>query len=196
MPGPTFLDPTRSALLIMDFQPPIVQMIADSEPLLQKTADVLAACRQRGLLIITIAVGFRPGYPEISARNAAFQQVKESGRLPAQWPEVELHPVVALQPGDIAIIKHRVGAFSGTDLEMVLRAHNIETLILCGIATSGVVLSTVRHAADADYRLIVLHDCCADGDPEVHRCLVEKVFPRQATVLTAEEFQRQLGAGE
>jgi len=42
----------------------------------------------------------------------------------------------------------------------MLRARGIETLILTGIATSGVVLSTLRHAADADYRLLVVGDCC------------------------------------
>jgi nicotinamidase-related amidase len=78
-----------------------------------------------------------------------------------------------------------VSAFEGTDLEMILRARDIETLVLLGIATSGVVLSTLLHAADADYRLFVLEDCCADLDQELHTCLVERVFPRQATVLSA-----------
>jgi nicotinamidase-related amidase len=71
---------------------------------------------------------------------------------------------------------------------MILRAREIDTLILFGIATSGVVLSTLLHASDADYRLIVIQDCCADLDPEVHACLMEKIFPRRATVLTAGEF--------
>jgi nicotinamidase-related amidase len=69
---------------------------------------------------------------------------------------------------------------------MVLRANGVETLVLAGIATSGVVASTIRHAADADYRLVVVSDCCADPDPEVHRVLTEKVFGRPATVTTAE----------
>jgi nicotinamidase-related amidase len=78
---------------------------------------------------------------------------------------------------DITVTKHRVGTFTGTDLDMILRAKDIDTLILFGIATSGVVLSTVRHAADADYRLIVVKDCCADQDPEVHACLRIRFFP-------------------
>jgi nicotinamidase-related amidase len=98
----------------------------------------------------------------------------------------EIHAAVAARPGDVVVTKHRVSAFAGTDLEIVLRANGIETLILTGIATSGVVLSTIRHAADADYRLIVVADCCADPDPEVHRVLIEKVFARPATVTMAE----------
>jgi nicotinamidase-related amidase len=76
-------------------------------------------------------------------------------------------------------------ALTGSDLEIVLRAQDIDHLVLTGIATSGVVLSTLRAAADMDYRLTVLSDCCADGDDEVHRVLLAKVFSRQADVLTA-----------
>jgi nicotinamidase-related amidase len=50
------------------------------------------------------------------------------------------------------------------------------------------VLSTLLHAADADYRLIVIKDCCADLDPEVHACLVDKIFPRQGAVVSSGEF--------
>jgi nicotinamidase-related amidase len=90
--------------------------------------------------------------------------------------------------GEIVVIKHRVGAFFATDLDMILRANEIDTLVLCGIATSGVVLSTLRHAADADYRIVVLRDCCSDADPEVHACPLNKVFPRQATVVASGSF--------
>jgi len=75
----------------------------------------------------------------------------------------------------------------------VLRAANIDTLVLTGIATSGVVLSTLRQAADLDYRLVVLSDACLDSDAEVHRVLMEKVFPRQADVVTVNEWV-ELGA--
>ena len=75
---------------------------------------------------------------------------------------------------------------------MILRAHNIETLILMGHATSGVILSTVRLAADLDYQLIVVEDGCADRDPEVHNLLMEKVFPRQATVVSSKEMVEAL----
>ena len=71
---------------------------------------------------------------------------------------------------------------------MVLRANEIDALILMGIATSGVVLATLLHACEADYKVIVMKDCCADLDEEVHACLTEKVFPRLATVITASEL--------
>jgi nicotinamidase-related amidase len=96
---------------------------------------------------------------------------------------------------EIVVTKHRVSAFAGTDLDLMLRANGIETLILTGITTSGVVLSTLRHAADADYRLLVVGDCCSDGDEEAHRVLLEKVFPRQATITTAAGVARAIGVG-
>jgi nicotinamidase-related amidase len=68
---------------------------------------------------------------------------------------------------------------------MILRAHGIDTLVLAGVATSGVVLSTLRYAADADFRCVVVQDGCADADAEIHQVLTGKVFPRQATVVSA-----------
>jgi nicotinamidase-related amidase len=103
-------------------------------------------------------------------------------------PATQIHPAVAPDAEDIVVVKKRVSAFTGSDLDVVLRAQEVGTLVLTGIATSGVVLSTLRQAADLDYELIVLSDGCADADVEVHRVLLEKVFPRQATVLTTDEW--------
>jgi nicotinamidase-related amidase len=82
----------------------------------------------------------------------------------------------------------------GTDLPMVLRARNVDTLILLGFATSGVVLSMTRYAADADYRIFIVEDCCADTDPAVHDFLCTKIFPRQADVVQSTELINALAA--
>ena len=89
-------------------------------------------------------------------------------------------------PHEPVVVKHPVTACFGPDLERLLRAHDIDTLVLLGHATSGVILSTVRYAADADYRLVVVEDGCADRDVEVHTVLMQRLFPRQATVASAE----------
>lgn len=103
---------------------------------------------------------------------------------------MRVDPSLAPQPQDILVVKRRVSAFSGSDLEVILRSFGIEHMVLTGIATSGVVLSTVREAADKDYRITVLADGCADADQEVHQVLTTKVFPRQAEVLTTEEWRK------
>ena len=181
------LDPKTCALLVMDVQTAVVEMVpSDKNALLARTAKLIEAARKAGMKIIYVVVGFRPGYPEGSPRNHSFAPIRESGRFAEGSPGMEVHPAVGPMPGDVTVTKHRVSAFAGTDLDMILRANAIETLVLAGIATSGVVLSTLRHAADADYALVVVEDCCADRDAEVHRVLTEKVFPRQATIVKAE----------
>src|SRR5262249_12100089 len=98
-----------------------------------------------------------------------------------------LHPGIEVEAADLIVTKSRVSAFAGTDLDLLLRANDIETLILFGIATSGAVLATALHAADRDYRVIVLKDCCADLDQDVHSCLIDRVLPRQTIVLASSE---------
>ncbi len=183
------LDRHHTALLIMDYQSSIVSGVAEKDAdLLNRTAAVLAAARAANLPIIYIVVQFREGYPEVSPRNRSFSSIRESGRMLAGSPGTEIHTQVEPRPGEIVVAKRRVGAFSTTDLETILRAQGITSLVLCGIATSGVVLSTVRWAADMDYELVVIEDCCADRDDEVHRVLTQKVFPRQASVVSAQEI--------
>jgi nicotinamidase-related amidase len=182
------VEPNRTALLVMDLQSDIVGMLGDAAaPVVERAAGVIAAARKAGLPVIYVVVGFRPGYPELSPRNATFAAVAKSGRFVIGTPGSEVAAAVRPEEGDVVVVKHRVSAFAGTDLEMVLRAKGVDTLILLGVATSGVVLSTVRHGADADYQLVVVKDCCADRDEEVHRVLIEKILVRQATVVSASD---------
>jgi nicotinamidase-related amidase len=97
------------------------------------------------------------------------------------------------RPDEPVVTKRRVSAFTGSDVDVLLRGADADSLVLAGISTSGVVLSTLRQAADLDYRLTVLADACGDGDPEVHRVLTEKVFPRQAVVTTTAAWIGTLG---
>jgi len=193
MTGKIAIDAKTTALLVMDFQTLIVDgYAADKEALLDRTARLLDAARAARMTVIYIVVGFRAGHPEVSSRNLSFSAVKSAGIFATGSAGSEIHPAVAAEPDDVVVTKHRVSAFTGTDLDMILRANGIETLLLAGIATSGVVLSTVRHAADADYRLVVVGDCCSDKDADVHRILVERVFTRQATVVTSQEIMAGL----
>ncbi|MCL2449565.1 MAG: cysteine hydrolase [Polyangiaceae bacterium] len=184
------IDPKTTALLVMDFQTGIVEMVpSDKDALLSRTSHLIESARKAGMPVVYVIVAFRSGYPEVSPRNQSFAPIRETGRFVEGSAGTEVHPAVAPKAGEVVVTKHRVSAFAGTDLDMILRAHGAETLVLTGIATSGVILSTLRYAADADYRLVVVKDCCADGDAEVHRVLTEKVFPRQATVLPAEQME-------
>lgn len=179
----------------MDYQYDIFDRYAEQLPgLAERAAQVVQASRSAGVPVMYVAVRFREGYPEVSARNKAFSAIRESKRMVEGTPGAEIIAQVAPQPGEPVVVKHRVGAFSGTDLEVLLRARSITTLVLLGIASSGVVLSTTRWAADADYQVVIVEDCCADADLEVHRVLMEKVFPRQASVVSAEAVIAALAA--
>jgi nicotinamidase-related amidase len=143
---------------------------------------------------VYIVVNFRPGYPEISERHLIFGERKTSDRVPPTDPVSLIIPEVQPLPHEPVVVKHRVNAFFGTDLESILRAHAIDTLVLLGHATSGVILSTVRYAADADYRLVVVEDGCAHRDAEVHAWLMQRIFPRQATVVSAKAIIQALSS--
>jgi nicotinamidase-related amidase len=184
-------DSARTAVLCMDFQTGIVTAYAkEPDALLGRAASVLERARSLGMCVIHVRVGFRPGLPEVSARNVLFNAVRSSSRHQQLFEGAsgEVHPGVGLKKDDIFVVKHRVSAFRGTDLEVILRAKDIDTLVLFGIATSGVVLSTLLEASDADYRLVVIKDCCVDGDAELHANLIDTLFTRRATVLSADEF--------
>jgi len=191
------IDVQRSAVLILDYQVGVTAMLPDAEQLCARAATVLDAARSAGVPVIYVVVEFRAGYPEINPRNVALvERIKKTGRLLAGSPEAQLHPAVAPKDGDAIVAKRRMGAFSGTELDMILRAANRDTLILFGIVTSGAVLSTVRQAFDADYRMLVVSDCCADPDPALHATLMDKVLGRQAQLTTAAEVAASLRASQ
>ena len=190
---PTFhIDPAHTAVLSMDCQTAIVSIYAkdDKDAFLTRAANVLDHARATGMTVIHIQVGFRPGLPEVSSRNTLFGAIRSSAQHQKlfQPPLSAIPSIIAPKEGEIVITKHRISAFTGTDLAMILRANDIDTLILYGIATSGVVLSTLLEAADADFRLAVIKDCCADLDSQIHDCLINTFFPTRASVLSVQEF--------
>ena len=194
MAVPSF-DIPHTALLAMDCQAGIVAVYAKPpEEFTGRASSVVRAARAAGMSVIHVQVGFRPGFPEVGTRNKLFAAVKSSPEHQKffEGPSGAIHPALGPEPEDIVVTKHRVSAFAGTDLEMILRAKEIETLVLFGIATSGVVLSTLLEACDADFRIVVIADCCADQDAELHRALLDRLFARRGEVIGAAEFEAAL----
>jgi len=178
----------HAALLVMDVQNGIVQRFAGKPETLAPFQRAVSAARAAGIPVIFVRVAFRAGYPEVSAKNKAFSEITKRGGMTVSDESTQVHSAVAPRPGEPVVTKLRVSAFAGSDLEVILRARMIDTLVLAGIATSGVVLSTLLEAADKDYGLVVLSDACLDSDPEVHRVLTEKLFPRRAEVMTVDAW--------
>src|SRR6202522_2092528 len=187
MPEFSHIDPRNTALLVMDYQVDVLTKFmtaAQSADAIARVPELIATARDAGMMVIHVVGAFRPGHPEVSPRNSVFSVLKANGMLVAGTEGAAIHPAAAAREGEPIVVKHRISPFVGTDLETLLRANGIDTLVLAGVHTSGVVLSTVRQASDLDYRLIVVRDCCADPDAAVHAMLLDIVIARQAAVVT------------
>ncbi|MGW7636969.1 cysteine hydrolase family protein [Streptomyces decoyicus] len=183
-----------SALLVMDVQRDIVDIADDGSGYLPRLRRAIDGARAASIPVIYVVIGLRPGHPDVSTRNRVLTAAVRDGLFTEGNPGTEIHPDVAPQQGDIVVTKRRASAFSGSDLDLVLRARGIDSLVLTGIATSGVVLYTLCQANDLDFGLTVLSDACLDTDPEVHRVLTGKLFPQWADVVGVEDWLDALAA--
>ncbi|MFC1943561.1 cysteine hydrolase family protein, partial [Chloroflexota bacterium] len=158
------IDLAKTAVILMDYQ---IRQLSPfpaefQKEILRKAKEVLAKARSELIPVIYVEV----------VRGE-------------RTPEMSIHPDITPKHAEIVLTKHLTGPFSTTNLDEVLRKQNIETLVIMGIQTGNSVLSAVRWAADIGYKLIVISDCCADQDAEVHRFLMERVLPRHASVITS-----------
>jgi len=168
------LDRSKTAVVIIGYQDRHVNSYAgDPQGLIRSAGQVLVGARQAGIPVIHV--------------------VHRGGNFEDYSPDVEIHSGVAPAPGEKVFTKTRTGSFSTTGLEAFLRVAGRDSLVLMGVATSGGVLSTVRWGSDVGYNLFVVSDACFDLDQELHRVLMEKLYPLQATILTAQGFLKAAG---
>ncbi len=174
MTQPLTLDPQKTAIIVLEYQNRVVASVVQDPPgLTHRAAQVLQAARNAKIPVI-------------------YMRHIRSGGDPTS-PDAQVHPDVAPAPDEQMFVKSKPGAFSTTGLDVALREKGVDTLVLLGTYTSGCVLSTVRAAADINYKLVVVGDACADRNAEVHQFLVDRIFPWQCTVITAQEFQKVPG---
>jgi nicotinamidase-related amidase len=189
------IDARTTALLIMDYQPAALQAVDDTAKLVENANAAIAVSRKHGGHVGFVRVALTDDdYSAVPPTNKRFSAVAARKALREGTPETVLHPDVAAHPGDLQVRKTRVGAFSTTNLDELLTNLGVTTLILAGVQTSGVVLSTVREAADRDYRLLLLSDCTADANLDVHDILINRVLPHHAEVVTSVDLARQFTA--
>lgn len=191
MPDLPTLDPRRTALLVMDYQNGIVAQLADVDALLDRVATAIDDVRGRGGHVGWVRVAFTDAEFDAIPETSMFAAMASAERRPSLHIDAratQIHPRLEPQPSDVMVRKTRVGAFSTTDLEQQLRARSVTTLVLAGISTSGVVLSTVREAMDRDYEIVVLRDACADRDADTHAFLTERLYPARQHVVTVADL--------
>jgi nicotinamidase-related amidase len=191
---PAPIDPSRAALLVMDYQNGIIGMVENGDVLVAITRNLIRTFREHGGTVGYVRVAFADGdWDGVPDTSYMKQRVSGYGdNLGVDNPHTHIPQELAPEDGDIVVIKKRVGPFGTTDLHEQLQRRGIDTLVLAGISTSGVVLSTVRDAHDRDYRVLVVADACADRDQEVHGVLLGKIFPHQVEVTNARDLHSLL----
>ncbi|MEF3065561.1 isochorismatase family cysteine hydrolase [Pandoraea apista] len=175
------ISPAKTALLVMHYQTDIMALFPSVAPaLLANTRTLCDAARAKGVSVYFAKIHFSPGYPEVSPLNRNGQGIKQLGR----FVDDRISPELGQRADEPLVIAHRASVFFGTDLQVRLSAQGIDTLIMVGIASTGVMLSSIAYASDADYRLFTVKDCCYDPDPVVHEHLFSTAFDSRTTVLS------------
>lgn len=188
----------KSALVVIDFINEIVHVegqvakggnakfIAEHQ-VIQHANQAIAIARDAKIPIIFVKVGFSKGYPECPIHSPIFGSAKQNNLFQLNTWSTEYHPDLDFRPGDISIVKRRVSAFYNTDLEAILRAQGIDTVILCGVSTAMAIDHTARDAHDRDYNVIVLKDACAAMD-QTHHDAALLVINRLGKIIQTQDF--------
>lgn len=188
-------DPRTIAFLTLDIQTALVGFYAkEAAHFLSAVTSLLACARDLEATVIHVKVGFRPGFPEVSGRNRLLSSLTKNPDyiklVNTEW--FNLHPALDARGNEPVVTKARISAFEGTDLRILLRSKDIDTLVLFGIITSGVVLSTALEAMDQDYRVLIVRDACVDSDPDLHACLLDRLLAKRTDVVTATELTQRM----
>lgn len=188
-----------NALLCLDFENDIVHPegkvsgkgYAEFNELngtVSKVADIQARFRQSGYPVIHVRVGFSSSYEEQPKSSPLMGQAHkfEAFKLESWGTEflTEVEPV----EDEFVITKHRVGAFYGTPLDIILKTMSVKNLFLAGVATDMVVESTAREAHDHDYSVTVISDCCIAANDVDHQRSLENM-QKLCDVITSDELE-------
>ena len=185
-PSALVVDLDHAALIIIDMQRDFLEpggfgeTLGNNVSLLQAAVGplrkVLDGARAAEMLIIHTREGHRPDLSD--APRHKVERGEPSLRIGAPGPMGrilvrgepghDIIPELYPAPGEPVIDKPGKGAFYQTDLELMLKNREIDTLFVCGVTTEVCVNTTVREANDRGFRCIVLSDCCASYFPEFH----------------------------
>ena len=187
-PEPIMIRPAESALIIVDMQNAYASPggyldlagfdISGAAPAIEKIGEAAAAARAAGMPVIFFQNGWDadyleaggPGSPNWHKSNALKTMRNKpelQGKLLAKggW-DYELVQALPPQPGDIVVAKPRYSAFFNTNLDSLLRARGIRSLVFTGIATNVCVESTLRDGFFLEYFGVVLHDATHHAGPD------------------------------
>jgi ureidoacrylate peracid hydrolase len=152
------VDPAHTALVIIDVQNDFC--LPTYGPMIARLQRLLDAARAAGVFVVYIQNSVLPGLSNSSAEVARRQNLG----LPVETtvvgtPGEQIVPAIFPKSGEVTVRKHRMNAFAGSDLEMLLRNRAIETVVITGVATHGCVTGTSYAAQGLNYYVVVVEDC-------------------------------------
>ena len=178
-----------NCLLLFDFLVGYVNKDRERyAPVIANAAKLLTAARNSGAFVAHARADHPPGTKALNLTDAE----NRPPLITRGTPEAEIIPELAPQARDHVVPKRRWSAFHGTTLDTELRAHGVETIILCGGSTEIGIASTAYAARDLGYNLVIVSDACTSSKRAVHDQLMREVFPRLARVRTTTEVVEML----
>lgn len=184
----TTLDPRTTALILIDLQQGIVpraESPRSGEEVVAKGKALADRFRAVGAPVVLVHVGFTP--ETMPSQNVDRPSLPAEGTPPAFS---ELVPGLR-QPGDMVVLKHHWGAFTGTDLDLQLRRRGVRTVVIAGISTNMGVESTARSAWELSYDVVIAEDACASRSSELHDFAIEHILPLISRVVASDDIRLQ-----
>jgi nicotinamidase-related amidase len=154
---------------------------------LDRVATLLDHARHSNILPIHVRIGFSADYKEQPLGSPLFGHANKLGALQLGTWATEFHPKAAPLHGEAVLVKHRVNAFVGTPLDVLLRTHRITEVAIAGCSTDVGVQTTARMAHDLDYACTVIGDCCAAPKDEDHEPTL-RMLAKVAGVCTLADY--------
>ncbi|MFD4506229.1 cysteine hydrolase family protein [Streptomyces sp. NPDC058457] len=185
----------NAVVIVCDMQNDIARFHTggeEMERLITAIKELTDWAREQGITVVYSCVGYRPGYVDVIPQLA--DQLKRHKLLAeGTWGTAVLDGL-APQDGDVMLMRRRSSSFYGTDLDLVLKALDADTVILTGVSTHRVVESTARDASDRDLRVLVASDCCGSNDQEFHDASLRAIADWFGKVHTSEEIMKELAS--
>jgi ureidoacrylate peracid hydrolase len=194
--------PSHTALVIIDMQKDFCydgfatskagRPLDAAKSIIPRLRDLLAAARESGVLVCHVGFWTFADYesdsgPWLAQRRRATYATDKIAI--AETEGAEFIDELAPREGEIVIKKHRYSAFKGTDLDMLLRAHEIRTVVPTGVSTNVCVESTLRDAFEHSYYVCVPEDGAASWDMELHAATLKTVNARFGLLTSCEEIK-------
>ena len=198
------LTPSRTAVIAVHMQPDVVS--ADGafggffaaqvveRDVIGQLATLLDAARAAGATAVYTRVAWQPGYPDLMANSPLLGMVAQTQCLVEGSEKAQIVPQLTPQDGDVVVTHQRVGGFSASQLDTILRARGIDTVLFAGVATNASVEGTARQASDLGYRTVIVADACSAADPGAHDASIASLG-LLAEITTVDEATDALSKG-